>query len=82
MTWLHRHSPAGGWLVLSGDQVDVDAALRRYALRRWHRNTRVQARALRNGLIFHARGLLRFGRDVALKALGERLLDMPWLYRS
>ena len=59
---------------------DVPALLQRYALNRWQRNARVQARALRNGVIFHADGLVRWGRDVALKVLGERVLDVPWLY--
>ena len=43
---------------------------------------RVQRRSLRNGRIFHARGLLQWGRDAALKLFGERLLDLPWLYRE
>ncbi len=60
--------------------VDLPTMLRRYALNRWERNARVQARALRNGQIFHARGLLRWGRDASMKLLGERLLDLPWLY--
>ena len=59
---------------------DVATLLRRYALNRWQRNARVQARALRNGRLFHARGLLRSSRDASLKLLGGRLLDMPWLY--
>ena len=54
--------------------------LREYAAHRWHRNARVQARAIRNGEIFHATGPTRWGRDVAMKLLGEKLLDMPWLY--
>ena len=59
---------------------DVATLLHRYALNRWQRNARVQARALRNGRLFHARGLLRSGRDASLKLLGGRLLDIPWLY--
>jgi len=59
---------------------DVPAALQRYAAKRWQRNARVQARALRNGYIFHATGPMRWGRDAAMKLMGERLLDMPWLY--
>ena len=59
---------------------DVATLLQRYALNRWQRNARVQSRALRNGQIFHADGLLRWGRDVSLKLLGDKLLDMPWLY--
>jgi salicylate hydroxylase len=54
--------------------------LREYAAQRWHRNARVQARAIRNGQIFHATGPMRWGRDVAMRLLGESLLDMPWLY--
>lgn len=46
----------------------------------WQHNARVQARALRNGQIFHASGPVRWGRDVAMKLMGEKLLDMPWLY--
>ncbi len=67
---------------VEGAALDVPLALRRYALNRWQRNARVQARALRNGRIFHATGFVRFGRDLSMKLLGERLLDMPWLYRS
>ncbi|HVR52875.1 MAG TPA: FAD-dependent monooxygenase, partial [Pseudorhodoferax sp.] len=60
--------------------IDVPTALARYALERWQRNARVQARAQRNGEIFHATGLLRWGRNLSLRVLGARLLDMPWLY--
>jgi salicylate hydroxylase len=49
-------------------------------LQRWQRNARVQARALRNGKIFHATGPVRLGRDLSLRLLGQRLLDVPWLY--
>lgn len=56
------------------------AALERYAQTRWRRNARVQARAQRNGEIFHATGLQRWGRDAAMQLLGQRLLDVPWLY--
>ena len=56
------------------------AALERYAQVRWRRNARVQARAQRNGEIFHATGMQRWGRDVAMRVLGQRLLDVPWLY--
>ncbi|OYT90087.1 MAG: FAD-dependent oxidoreductase [Burkholderiales bacterium PBB3] len=60
--------------------TDVPAALAHYAQARWQRNARVQARAIRNGQIFHLRGPMRMGRDASLKLLGEKLLDMPWLY--
>ena len=59
---------------------DVPTLLSRYALNRWERNARVQARAVRNGRVFHADGVVRWGRDLSMKLLGERLLDVPWLY--
>ncbi len=59
---------------------EVGAALQRYASLRWQRNAQVQARAIRNGQIFHATGLTQLGRDLSLRLLGERLLDQPWLY--
>lgn len=52
----------------------------RYAHTRWARNARVQQRSARNGTIFHASGLLRLGRNLAMATLGESLLDNPWLY--
>ena len=63
-----------------GKAVDVAAQLQAYAQTRWQRNARVQARAIRNGQIFHATGLVAAGRDMSMRLLGERLLDMPWLY--
>ncbi|MDZ4163014.1 MAG: FAD-dependent oxidoreductase, partial [Burkholderiales bacterium] len=54
--------------------------LQRLAELRWERNARVQAGAIRNGTVFHADGWLRMARNVAMAALGERLLDKPWLY--
>ncbi len=60
--------------------VDWPAVFQRFARSRWERNARVQARSLRNGHIFHARGLVRWGRDAAMNLLGEKLIDNPWLY--
>lgn len=62
--------------------ADVPNALSGYAERRWRRNARVQARAIRNGKIFHLSGPVRRARDLSMKLLGERLLDLPWLYRG
>ena len=59
---------------------EVPTLLQRYALNRWQRNARVQARSQRNGQIFHAEGAMRWGRDASLKLLGEKILDLPWLY--
>ena len=56
------------------------AALGRYAAQRWARCARVQARSIRNGEIYHAEGVVRWGRDISLRLLGARLLDLPWLY--
>lgn len=60
--------------------LGVPAAFARYADARWERNAQVQARARRNGEIFHATGAVRLGRDMAMRLLGSRLLDQPWLY--
>ena len=62
--------------------LDVAGVLHHFANRRWQRNRRVQARAIRNGQIFHSTGLVRVGRDAALRMLGHRLLDVPWLYSA
>ena len=61
-------------------ELSVEKLLQQYAQARWQRVARVQQRARRNGVIFHADGLLRFARDAALKLGGSRLMDMPWLY--
>jgi salicylate hydroxylase len=69
-------------LASAGDAgSDVVAALRVYALNRWERCARVQARSQRNGRIFHATGVMRWGRDLSMRLLGERLMDQPWLYQ-
>ena len=60
--------------------LDVPTMLQRYALNRWQRNARVQARSQRNGQIFHAQGPLRWARDASMTLLREKVLDLPWLY--
>jgi salicylate hydroxylase len=65
---------------LAVQSAHVPAALAHYAQARWQRNARVQARAIRNGEIFHLLGPLQLGRDLSLKLLGQKLLDLPWLY--
>jgi salicylate hydroxylase len=60
----------------------VPQALARYAQMRWQRNARVQARAIRNGQIYHLKGVQQVARDIALKLLGARLMDVPWLYHG
>jgi salicylate hydroxylase len=51
-----------------------------YAKARWARNARVQQKSIRNGRIFHMSGPLKWGRDMAMKVMGESLMDVPWLY--
>jgi len=58
----------------------VPAALQRYADARWRRCAQVQSRALRNARAFHAQGAMRWARDAAMRTMGARLLDQPWLY--
>jgi salicylate hydroxylase len=66
--------------LAGGGANEVPAAFARYAEARWQRNALVQARARRNGQVFHAAGPVRLGRDLAMRVLGARLLDQPWLY--
>lgn len=67
--------------VADGHVMDVPTALKRYALNRWERVAKVQERSERNGTVFHATGPLRMARNAALRALGGKLVDQPWLYR-
>jgi salicylate hydroxylase len=64
----------------AGTAIDWPELLQRFARTRWARNARVQSRSQRNGNIFHASGLVRWGRNAAISLLGESLLDLPWLY--
>lgn len=66
--------------VGDGGAAALPAAFERYAAGRWQRNAQVQARARRNGRIFHATGAVRLGRDLSMRVGGARLLDQPWLY--
>ncbi len=58
----------------------VSERWQRYAAQRWARNAQVQARAIRNGQIFHAQGPVAWGRNASMRLLGERVMDVPWLY--
>ena len=71
----------GGTSMAGMERIrSVAERVRRYAQLRWQRNAQVQARAIRNGRIFHAQGPLRWGRDLAMGVLGARVMDVPWLY--
>ena len=58
----------------------VEQRLQDYAQARWQRVAKVQARARRNARLFHASGLLAWGRDAAMRWGGAAVMDMPWLY--
>lgn len=60
--------------------AQIPALLKDFANQRWQRNARVQKRAIKNGEIYHLTGPMRLGRDLAMRVLGTRLLDQPWLY--
>lgn len=60
--------------------ADVPERLLQFAQARWQRNARVQNRAVRNGQIFHATGPMQWGRDLGLRLLGSRVMDVSWLY--
>ena len=61
-------------------ELPIEDRWRLYAQKRWARNAKVQQRSIRNGEIFHSEGMLRWGRDLAMKALGKTVMDVPWLY--
>jgi len=63
-------------------ELTVPQRLHRFAEARWSRNARVQLQSRRNADIFHATGLMRWGRDLGLKIMGQRLLDQPWLFSA
>jgi salicylate hydroxylase len=71
------HALAKAW---SQQRLSVPRRLEAYAQDRWRRNARVQSRARANARIFHASGVLAGLRDWGLRQMGEKLLDMPWLY--
>jgi salicylate hydroxylase len=65
---------------LSAETGSVAERLQAYAEQRWARNARVQTRAIRNGRIFHATGPVAWGRNLSMHLIGERVMDVPWLY--
>jgi salicylate hydroxylase len=56
-------------------------ALHDYAQQRWRRVSMVQKKSIKNGKIFHSRGIRRVGRDIALQLCGRYLMEQSWLYR-
>ncbi|MEY5027901.1 MAG: 3-hydroxybenzoate 6-hydroxylase 1 [Pseudomonadota bacterium] len=70
------HALAQCW----GRPGTVEQRWAQYAQQRWARNAHVQSRSIRNGEIFHAQGAIALGRNLSLRLLGARLMDVPWLY--
>jgi salicylate hydroxylase len=68
-------------LAIQQNSKDLPTALQNYAQARWRRNAQVQARADRNGQIFHAKPPVSWARDAAMGVLGKKIMDIPWLYR-
>ena len=62
--------------------LSVEHRLKAYAQMRWQRVAKVQARARRNAQWFHARGVMAWGRNTALRFGGSAVMDMPWLYAN
>ena len=58
----------------------VEQRLQDYAQARWQRVAQVQARARRNARLFHASGVLAWGRDLAMRWGGAAVMNQPWLY--
>ena len=70
-------------LALASEQSSGHAVvdgLQAFAAQRWQRNAQVQRGAVRNGQVFHARGPMRWGRDLGLRLAAPMLMDQPWLY--
>ena len=65
---------------VQAQHAPVAHALQRYAQERWQRNARVQARARRNGMIFHLPTPWSLARDLALRLAAPSLMNLPWLY--
>ena len=60
--------------------LSVEQRLQAYAQARWQRVAKVQAKARRNAQLFHASGVLAWGRDTVMRVGGTSVMDMPWLY--
>lgn len=67
-------------MAIKQNPNDLPSALQLYAQSRWQRNAQVQTRAARNGQIFHAKPPVSWARDAAMGVLGEKIMDVPWLY--
>jgi len=61
-------------------EISVEQRLQAYAQSRWQRVARVQRSARRNASVFHAKGVLAWARNTAMRVGGDSLMDMPWLY--
>lgn len=60
--------------------TNIENAFASYAKQRWQRCARVQQRSIRNGSIFHHTGFMMHMRNLAMRTLGNKIMDVPWLY--
>ncbi|MEE1613832.1 FAD-dependent monooxygenase [Microvirga sp. CF3016] len=69
-------------VLLGGERPDIPRALAAYETQRRPRAGRVQAEARRNGRIYHAGGLIGFGRNQVMRRLGPEGMTRryDWLY--
>lgn len=66
--------------LLAMPLVPLQERFAKAAQSRWARNASVQSASERNGRLFQMRPPWLWGRDLALRLLGSRLMDQPWLY--
>lgn len=69
-------------VLLGGERPDIPRALAAYETQRRPRADRVQTEARRNGRIYHAGGLVGFGRNQVMRRLGPEGMTRryDWLY--
>lgn len=67
-------------LAVQQNRQDLPKALQVYAQHRWERVAKVQMRSRRAGRIYHMQGIERLARNLAMRLMGEKLMDLPWLY--
>jgi salicylate hydroxylase len=66
--------------LAASQETPLQARFADAAKRRWTRNALVQNASERNGRLFQMRPPWVWGRDLALRLFGSRLMDQPWLY--
>lgn len=67
-------------VIVQAPDIPLQQRFAQAAHRRWSRAAQVQKASERNGRLFQMRPPWVWGRDLALRMLGARLMDQPWLY--